>query len=272
MPLVLYRRIIDEVAAYTHTVIFHFQGEPLLSPNLADMVSYARQHRMFTMLSTNAQLLTPDMARALAQAGLDRIIISIDGLTQQTYSHYRKGGSLERALSGMRAVADLPEDIRPEIVLQCLMLRSNEHEWERFKQKYRSLGADRLELKTAQFYDFSHGNDDMPTDGRFCRYEKREDGLWYIKNPLRNRCYRLWSGCVITAEGEVRPCCYDKSGAYAFGGLMNEQESSDTVLYGGEDVKHQSLKDILYSQRAADFRKRVFSHRLDIDICGNCTE
>ena len=263
----LYRRIIDEIAPYTHTVIFHFQGEPLLSPYLADMVSYAHERRMFTMFSTNAQLLTTEVARALAEAGLDRIIISIDGLTQATYEHYRRGGSLQRALISMRALADLPKNIRPEIVLQCLRLRSNEQEWKMFEEQYNMLGADRLEMKTAQFYDFSHGNDDMPTDSRFCRYEKRSDGLWYIKNPLHNRCYRLWSGCVITAEGEVRPCCYDKSGKYALGSLYSISRENRKVK-----TTMSSLGEVLHSKVAEDFRTRVFSSRKDIDICCNCDE
>lgn len=263
MPPELYTVLIDEVAPYAHTAIFHFQGEPLLSPHLPHMVAYAHSKRMFTMLSTNAQLLTPERADALAQAGLDRIIISVDGLTPATYEHYRRGGSLERALNGMKYMSSLPRNRRPEIVLQCLMLRSNEHEWDTFRRTYRQLGADRLEFKTAQFYDFEHGNPDMPSDNRFCRYMQMPDGRWRIKRALRNRCFRLWSGCVVTADGEVRPCCYAKSSELSFGTL-------DATSYDGKYGAH--LSDILHSPAASHFREKVFSSRSSVPVCLNCDE
>ncbi|MBQ9340201.1 MAG: radical SAM protein [Paludibacteraceae bacterium] len=263
MPRELYTRLIDEIAPFSHTVIFHFQGEPLLSPMLADMVAYAHSKRLFTMFSTNAQILTAERARELAEAGLDEIIISLDGLTQESYERYRRGGSLDKALSGVKALADLPQRSRPEIVVQCLRLKSNEHEWQLFKQQYRSLGADRLELKTAQFYDYENGNEEMPSDNRFCRYKQGGDGRWHIKNPLRNRCYRLWSGVVVTAKGEVRPCCYDKSGIYSFGSVAGDGCSAQNSV---------TLSEVLHSRAADDFRRRVFKQRRTIDICCNCVE
>lgn len=262
MPLDLARRIIDQAAPCAHTVIFHFQGEPLLNKQLPEMIAYAHSKRLFTMLSTNAQTLTPELAEALAASGLDRIIISVDGLTQDTYAHYRVGGSLQKALSGMRAMADAKHatskrlrcDFRaPEIVLQCLYLKSNEHQWQQLREQYRSLGADRLEMKTAQFYDFENGHPDMPSEARYARYEKGTDGRYRLKHPLRNRCYRLWSGCVVTTDGTVLPCCFDKDHSYPLGNISDEP-----------------LEAILHSEAASRFRRAVLRERKNIGICRNC--
>lgn len=262
MSVDLARCVIDQAAPFAHTIIFHFQGEPLLNKQLPEMIAYAHSRRLFTMLSTNAQTLTPELAKALLDAGLDRIIISVDGLTQETYAHYRVGGNLQKALSGMRAMADLkqgtlmglPWDFHaPEIILQCLYLKSNEHQWKLLREQYRSLGADRLEMKTAQFYDFENGHPDMPSRTRYARYKKGADGLFHLKHPLRNRCYRLWSGCVVTTDGTVLPCCFDKDHAYPLGKLMD-----------------QSLDTIMHSEAASNFRRAVLRERKHIGICRNC--
>jgi len=255
MSVELSRQIVDQVQETAHTVIFHFQGEPLLNRQLPEMIRYAHEHHLFTLLSTNAQVLTEELAQQLAAAGLDRIIISIDGLTQETYEHYRRGGRLEKALNGMRCMAAIPRCNRPEIVMQCLRLRSNEKEWDSMKKQYHALGADRLELKTAQLYDYVHGHPDMPSNLRYARYLRQKDGTYTLKKALHNRCYRLWSGCVITTEGEVLPCCYDKSHRFSYG---NMQEIP--------------FPYIMQTVEAYDFRDRVLQSRRDVSICRNCDE
>lgn len=250
MPMDLFRQAVDQLAPTAHTLILYFQGEPLLHEHLPEMVRYAHERRLYTMISTNGQLLTAPLARALAEAGLDRIILSIDGLTQTSYETYRVGGSLEKALAGLRHAAEAGI---PERVMQCLCLRSNEHEWEEMRRTYRALGATRLELKTAQFYDYESGNPLMPSDARYARYMQGRDGRYHLKRPLHNRCLRLLRGCVITTTGEVLPCCYDKAHAYSFGSL-----------------KSAPLAQVWHSAAAQSFRARVAHARSLLDICRNC--
>ena len=255
IPEAIWMRVLNEAAPFAHTVIFHFQGEPLLHPDLPKMIRYAHQLKFFTMLSTNAQLLTPAVAEALVDSGLDRIIVSIDGLTEPTYSHYRVGGSLAHALAGMRALADCKQQkgYGPEIEMQCLYLKSNQHEWPLFREKYRQLGADKISMKTAQFYDFEQGNPDMPDDSRYSRYKRNTDGSYRLKKKLHNRCYRLWSGCVITTDGTVLPCCFDKDHRFPLGCLASS-----------------SLEDIMHGGAAQWFRQRLIRHRASISMCTNC--
>lgn len=248
----VFQKTIDSVANYAHTVIFHFQGEPLLHSNLPGMVAYAHDKRLFTMLSTNGQAMTPELAKVLADAGLDQIIVSIDGLTDKTYHAYRVGGSLAKALDALRLSREAGI---PEVVLQCLKLRTNEHEWPLFRQQYRRLGATRLELKTAQFYNYENGHPLMPTHARDARYIKGADGAYRLKKRIHNRCYRLWSGCVVTADGEVLPCCFDKSHNYSYG-----------------NINRQSFADIWHSPAADAFRRQILSDRSAFSICTNCTE
>jgi len=162
------------------------------------------------------------MAEALVKAGLSRIIVSMDGLTQATYGAYRIGGDIEKAKAALRYLRKAKEQCggKTVIELQCLRLKKNEHEWKELKRTYKTLGADCLSLKTAQLYDYENGHDLMPSDARYSRYEKGEDGKYLRKKRARG-CLRVWSGVVVTTTGEVLPCCYDKSHAYSYGNIQD---------------------------------------------------
>ena len=85
-------------------LVFYFQGEPYLNPQFLDMVKYASGKKIYTATSTNAHYLNEANAKKTIESGLDRLIISIDGTTQDVYQQYRVGGNLEKVLEGARNV------------------------------------------------------------------------------------------------------------------------------------------------------------------------
>ena len=250
-----YLRILTQVQTTAHTIQFYFQGEPLLNPLLPKMIARARVAGLFTVVSTNAQALTRSMAYELVKSGLHRIIVSIDGFSEESYAAYRVGGDLHRALEGLQFLREAKAEYSSSICieLQVLRLRSNEHEWKWIMRHYKALGATRLVFKTAQLYDYHHGHSLMPTDERYSRYKKGEDGTYHLTRPRRRSCYRLWSGCVVTTTGEVLPCCYDKAGDHAFGSLME-----------------QNLEQVWHNKNADDFRRQVLQDSHAIPICREC--
>ena len=102
MPRSVWERTLNEVKQQAWVMQFYFQGEPLLNKDLPLMIREAHDAGLYTIVSTNAQAMTPDMAHALVTAGLDRIIISMDGLTDKTYNAYRIGASLEKTKAALR--------------------------------------------------------------------------------------------------------------------------------------------------------------------------
>lgn len=252
MPREVWQRILDETKKYAHTIQFFFQGEPLLNKDLPQMIAEAGETGLYTIVSTNAQALTPELAESLVASGLSRIIISMDGLTEESYSAYRIGGSLEKTKAALRYLREAKEKLHGStaIELQCLRLRTNEHEWGNFKRQYKALGADRLVFKTAQLYDYSHGHPLMPSDSRYSRYVHGEDGLFHRKKRARG-CLRAWSGVVVSATGEVLPCCYDKAHSYAYGNITSTP-----------------LKELFGNERAIAFRRAALKEQPS--ICKEC--
>ena len=255
MSLDVWHRTLGEVAKSAWVIQFYFQGEPLLNKDLPLMIREAHEAGLYTIVSTNAQALTPELAQALVASGLDRIIISMDGLTQESYSAYRIGGDLEKTKAALRWLQksksrDLVISRSPIIELQVLRLKSNEHEWSDFKRLYKSLGADRLTFKTAQLYDYSDGHPLMPSNPRYNRYIKGSDGR-YHRRPLPKGCFRVWSGAVITTTGDLLPCCYDKAHAYAYGNIMNAH-----------------ISELFNNDKATAFRRLAF--RQTPEICKEC--
>ncbi|MCQ2342900.1 MAG: radical SAM protein [Paludibacteraceae bacterium] len=274
LDLQQFQTILAQTRGYVHTIQFFFQGEPLLNRDLPEMIRLAHEQHIYTVTSTNAQALTPQLATRLIQSGLDRIIVSIDGLSDESYTAYRQGGSIEQALAGLTYLRQAKQAVNghTHIELQCLRLRSNESEWDTFRKQYRQLGADSLTLKTAQIYDYEHGNPLMPSDNRYSRYAPMPDGTYLPKNRLPhwyNRllphqpCHRLLTGCVITVNGDVLPCCFDKSHRHTMGNIFASpaQEKAATSLYA-----------IWHSDAFRTFRHQVRMSRSHFTMCDNCTE
>ena len=252
MPREVWERTLEQVKDTAHTIQFYFQGEPLLNKDLPRMIQEAHEAGLYTIVSTNGQAMTPEMAEELVKAGLSRIIVSMDGLTEASYGAYRVGGSLEKCKAALRYLREAKDklDGHMTIELQCLRLKTNEHEWREFRRVYKALGADCLVFKTAQLYDYSEGNNLMPSDPRWSRYEKGKDGRWHRK-PLGKGCLRVWSGVVVSTNGEVLPCCYDKLHAHAYGNIMES-----------------SLEELFSNKKASAFRKAALQEIPQ--ICKEC--
>ena len=252
-----FQHVIDQLKGHLMYLMLYFQGEPLLNPEFFDMVSYARQNKVYTATSTNGHYLDDDNAKQLVRSGLDRLIISLDGTDQDTYEQYRRGGDIQRVLSGIRNVVKWKKELRssrPFLIIQFLVFKHNEHQIKDIKKLTKELGV-RLELKTAQVY--GHENDTLmiPENPKFSRYKRSGDGKWALKKPVRNRCSRMWDGAVITWDGRVVPCCFDKDATYQLGKLDN-----------------QSFKEIWKGKAYNKFRMQILKDRSKIDICRNCTQ
>jgi radical SAM protein with 4Fe4S-binding SPASM domain len=253
-----FKNTIDELYKDLLYLIFYFQGEPYINPDFLDMVKYANEKGIYTITSTNGHFLNDKNAKATIESGLDRMIISVDGTTQEVYENYRKAGKLESVLQGARNVVKWKKELKsatPHIIFQFLVVKPNEHQIPEIYKLAEEIGVDEVKLKTAQVYDYENGNDLIPTIGKYARYEETADGTWRVKNELLNHCWKLWHSCVITWDGMVVPCCFDKDATHRLG-----------------DLKKESFAELWQGEAYDNFRKMLLKGRDQIDICKNCTE
>jgi Predicted Fe-S oxidoreductases len=259
MDFELFKKNIDEAASYLTYAILYFQGEPFLAPQIFDMIAYADEKRIFTQTSTNAQAIDENCAEKIVKSGLQRLIISLDGISQENYSKYRIGGDINKTIEAIKLINHFKKTLHkktPKIELQMLVFRHNEEEIPAFKTLAKKLSVYKATLKTAQIYDINQGDkaELLPKNKRYSRYIYKK-GLWRLKKPIKNQCLRLWQSAVITSDGLMFPCCFDKNGDHSYG---NTHDASIQQLWNGEISQN--------------FRKQVYSQRSAIGICRNCTE
>ncbi len=253
-----FRETIDQVHKELLYLIFYFQGEPYLNKDFLEMVKYASAKGIYTATSTNAHYLTDENARKTVESGLDRLIISIDGTSQDVYEQYRIGGKLDKVLEGARNIVRWKKELKsktPFVFFQFLVVKPNEHQIEDVKRLGAEVGVDEVRFKTAQIYDYEQGNELIPTLDKFSRYRQKADGTYAIKSGLSNHCWKLWHANVITWDGLVVPCCFDKDAMHQLGNL-----------------KMQSFKEVWNNDNYKQFRRELMTSRKNIDICANCSE
>jgi len=253
-----FKETIDDIYKELLYLIFYFQGEPYINPKFLDMVKYANDKGIYTITSTNAHFLNDDNARKTIESGLDRLIISVDGTSQETYESYRKEGNLENVLAGARNIIKWKKKLKsktPHTIFQFLVVKPNEHQIPEIYKLAEKIGIDEVKLKTAQIYDYAKGNPLIPTIDQYSRYRKEADGSYSIKNELLNHCWKLWHACVVTWDGLVVPCCFDKDAIHRLG-----------------DLKNAKFSEIWHNENYTHFRSQLLKGRDKIDICKNCTE
>ncbi|MFZ4785551.1 MAG: radical SAM/SPASM domain-containing protein [Flavobacteriales bacterium] len=253
-----FRSWLDQISDHCFYINFYFQGEPFIHQHIFDMIAYASQKKMYTSTSTNGHFLSPTNAERIVNSGLDRLIISIDGTTQEVYEQYRVHGKLDLVLEGTKNMIAAKRKLNsqtPHVIFQFLVVKPNEHQINDVYALAKTLGVDEVRLKTAQIYHPTPDHPLIPKQSRYSRYKSTREGKMVLKNEMLNNCFRMWTSSVITWDGKIVPCCFDKDAKHQLG-----------------DLQEKTFEEIWRSSKYKSFRTNVFTHRESIDICANCSE
>lgn len=254
----LHEKLLDSLGSTVFYINYYFQGEPFLHPDFLNLIKSAKKRKIYTATSTNAHFITERKAEEIVESGLDRLIISIDGLTQETYEQYRIHGKLDKVLEGTQHILNAKKKLKaatPYVIFQFLVVAPNEHEIPSVLELGKKMGVNEVRLKTAQLYDFIKGNPLMPKNEKYARYRLQKDGTYAPKYKLLNECWRMWSSTVLTWDGKVVPCCFDKDAKHVLG-----------------NASVTPFREIWQSNAYQRFRHAVFTGRDQIEICKNCSE
>ena len=181
------------------------------------MISYAKQFDIHITTSTNFQNFDEKNAEDMVNSKLDRLILSIDGASQETYEKYRRGGSFLRAIENIKTLVKKKRELKsrlPIIIWQFLVFRHNEHEIEIVQRMGRELGVDDIGINPAFIAVNSEEYKNwVPLDTKYSRYNL--DGNQktvnssddFLKPATEMVCNWLWQGITINWDGSVSPCC-----------------------------------------------------------------
>lgn len=246
-------KMAGELRGRVLSVWLYGQGEPMLHPRFFDIISLFR--RMNAVISTNGHFLDEENCIRLVNSGLKKIIISYDGITPASYNMYRVGGDHLRVTNGIRRLAEINKQSGSPLKteLQFLLHRHNEHEVREAARFARSVGADFM-IKSMQVLDSERAGDWMPADSNKSRYRFTE-GNWELASAPSAGCIRMWTALVVTSDGDVVPCCFDKQARHVMG-----------------NINESTLSAIWTSERYASFRSDVMKSRSLADICAGCPQ
>jgi len=236
----LYRNILGECREHgLRSLKLNIRGEPLLHRRLVDMVALAKEMGILeVMFNTNGLLLTPEKTRALVEAGLDYLIVSIDGATPETYNKIRQGGDFHRLKENLEYFLEYRRERRlakPLLRLQFVEMEENAHEVPR----YLAMWQDRVDVMTVNRYS-----------NRGCG----ERQVYDLAPVDRANCPHPWRRLSINWRGEAHMCCGDWQ---------------DLCILG--EVDKMSLYDIWHSAQFNHYRQKLLKRRLEeIPCCKDC--
>jgi radical SAM protein with 4Fe4S-binding SPASM domain len=249
----LARKIATELSGHTLSAWLYFQGEPMMHPRFFEIIELFRG--MKPVISTNGHYLDEERCLRLAASPLKRIIISYDGVTPDVYGTYRKGGDHSSVTEGIRRLSDIIRESGSSVKmeLQFLLHRGNEKEAPAAALFASSVGA-AFRIKSIQVLDSERAEGWMPADRRKSRY-RLSKGEWKAGGSPARGCLRMWTSAVITSDGDVVPCCYDKNADHSMGNLND-----------------LTFRNIWYGQKYKAFRNAVIRSRKEMDICRCCPQ
>ena len=224
MDFDLFTKVVDQIKHSCLWLTLYSWGEPLLNQRIHEYIEYAHKQKIATIISSNLNKpLTPLMAEQVIRSGLDVMIVSLDGITQDVYEVYRVNGHLDRVLENLRLLDQKKRELgskTPYIEWQFIVMRQNEHQLEEAKALADELGVDSLVFKKV---DFPHGEDDPAEAERWLPRQHpeylREDPFYKPYQEDGQVCWRLWRSAVVNWDGGFAPCCYLTDKTQDFGDL-----------------------------------------------------
>lgn len=223
-----FKKLVDQIKETVLHLSLQNWGESTLVDDLPKMIRYATDAKIFTRLSTNFSIKYDDKyLNDLLKSGLGRLVIDIDGTTQEVYEMYRHGGNLKTVLNNTRMAMKIKKEKGlkyPIIQTRMLVMKHNEYQIDDFKKLAKELDVDEMELGNIQL---------NPNTAAEVWLPKNEDFVYntYRGERINTPCHWPWSGLVINWDGGVSPCSIVDDQGTDFGNII---ESNIMEIWNNE--------------------------------------
>ncbi|MBZ0198397.1 MAG: SPASM domain-containing protein [Ignavibacteriaceae bacterium] len=252
-----FKNVIDQIYEHCFYIQLFFQGEPYINKELPEMIKYAQSKNIYVSISTNGLLINEKKVDLVLESAPDKLIFSIDGLDEKSYQNYRVGGTFKDADKALRLLIKKKKEKKlkkPFVEFQFIVMKQNEDQIEKVFSYGKEAGVDNVVLKTMQVSSYENALHFLPANEEYRRYVLK-NGELKMKGNIKNHCFALWRTSVVTWDGKIVPCCFDKDANYEMGLL-----------------KGTTFDEIWKSKKYYKFRMSVLKNRDGIDMCTNCTE
>ncbi|TET89632.1 MAG: radical SAM protein [Methanomassiliicoccales archaeon] len=197
-------------------------GDPLLHRQIISILGRVREGFTDCSICTNGNHMTDELAKAIVVSGITEIVFAIDGITQESYEKYRRGGKLDRVLNNLDTVIKAKDchDSDIQITVQTVILKHTFDEIPKLGEFYYRRGVQKIKTKTAMLkvkrddetlIRAAHEHLYMDYPGE--RYEII-DGNFKMRGKRISTCPVLENSFVITSDGTILPCCWDSESLY----------------------------------------------------------
>jgi len=254
-----FKLILDKLGHYLIHIDLVNWGEPLLNEQIYDMVKYAKKFQADIKIDTNLTHLGEESAKKLVLSGLDKIVVSIDGITQQTYSKYRRGGNFKVAMDNLKLLLQKRKELgskKPYITWQFLVFKHNEHEIDYVKKIGEKLGVDHVGITKA----FIGDKDWIPQNPELSNYKQEEINsdltFEHFKEIGEAFCNWPWEAVAINSNSSVSVCCSVEDEKDDFGNFFDQP-----FEYIWNSPKYQ---------QARDYIRDKIKDRFANNICTGC--
>lgn len=226
-----FKKIIDELGKYLIIVELYNWGEPLLNKEIFKMIRYAREKNVIVYTSSNLNILTDDICKEMVDSGLNFLMVSLDGASEESVKTYQRGNSFRKVISNLNKIVEekrRTNSRKPFLQWRFFVTKVNESEIPKAEKLSEEIGVDYLELAQIlcdmgerYFLDptsqFENVKDWLPKNENYSAYDYK---LKRRKRRLENGCSFLWSKTVMNWDGTIFPCCAVYEKEWGFGNAL----------------------------------------------------
>jgi MoaA/NifB/PqqE/SkfB family radical SAM enzyme len=260
-----YKKIIDNIKDYAHIVYLYNSNEPLLHPQIVEMIEYASKNNLHTMISSNCSLLDQEKTEALLSSGLGEIRFALDSLSKEAFEKFRAGGIFEIVKNNIEYFCKRKAELnkkRPITTLQFILNKLNQDEVPAIKEFALKNKIDKLYIKPFIMSGYAYQAEeivdlsekflaDKDINDEFIVYKKDEQGIKpksdYQKCPDVKRVF------TVLADGRAVMCCFDLYGDYVYG-----------------EMDKINLRELWNSPKVKAMRETAYQRKYPLcKVCGN---
>lgn len=245
-----FKKIIDQLEKGIIYLVLYNLGEPLLNPDIYQIVQYAKRKKVFIRFSTNGEFGDKENIKKIVNSGIDELVISLDYVTQQTYLKYKKSPNFEIVIKNVESIIkERGKRLKPYVNLQLLITLDTEKQVSQFRKMAHDLGVDKSLIKKVRvnFPGIEPDKNVFPLNSKYIRKA-------YENNLRRSICYRPWISTLVFWDGSIVPCCFDMQGEYNLGNICN-----------------MSFEKIWNNINYVSFREQTLKSRNQISLCRQCS-